>query len=290
LNYHDKAFITAEAVEAAGAQGAFFEMHDLLYERRNEWVEVSVDQMIDLLSGYAEELDLDIVQFRQDLEEHTYQDKVQSHLEDAIEVGLPGTPSFAINDQPYPYGLSFESLELFIEQLPLLEERRYDNAPPLVIDTANQYFATLQTDSGDVVIELFDEEAPINVNTFVFLAQDNWYDGITFAQVIPDFAAVSGEPDLEIVGHPGFVCRNELSSGISFGEAGVVGIINAGFTIGSSQLFVTLGDASDLDGNYTAIGRVVEGLEILQGLDELDPSLPNPPSGERIQTITIEER
>lgn len=265
-------------------------MHDLLYGRRDEWIQLPIDQMTDLLSGFAEELGLDVVQFRQDLEDHTYQEKIQSQYQDAVVVGLPGTPSFIINDQPYPYGLSFEGLERFLEQLPSLEERWYDSAPPQVIDGANQYFATIHTNSGDVVIELLDEESPINVNAFVFLAQDGWYDGISFAQVIPDFAAVSGEPELAVVGHPGFVCQNELSSGLSFGEAGIVGIINAGFNIGSSQLFVTLGDASDLDGSYTVIGRVVEGLDILQGLDELDPSQPNAPAGELIQTITIEER
>ena len=94
VSIHDKAVITAEASEAAGAQGAFWEMHDLLYERQQAWASIPVDEMPELLSGYAEELGLDTEAFDEALASGTYTDKIMTAYNDAGAAGLGGTPSF----------------------------------------------------------------------------------------------------------------------------------------------------------------------------------------------------
>ncbi|MGC9521689.1 MAG: thioredoxin domain-containing protein, partial [Anaerolineae bacterium] len=88
LDFHQHAQITSEAVEAAGAQGKFWEMHDLLFDRSAEWQPLSTDEIRTQLSTYAEQLDLDVEQFDTALEEGTYAEKVQSQYDEARELGL----------------------------------------------------------------------------------------------------------------------------------------------------------------------------------------------------------
>jgi cyclophilin family peptidyl-prolyl cis-trans isomerase len=290
LSFHDKAQITAEAAEAAGAQGAYYEMYDLLLERIGEWSSQPVSQIVDTLAGYAEEIGLDVERFREELENSTYREKVYGHLQDAIDMQLGGTPSYIISGQPYPYGLSYEGLAAFIEEVDVLNQRHYDSPPPQVIDPESQYLATIETERGDVVVELYADRVPVNVNSFAFLAQDGWYDGITFAQVIADLAAVTGDAELAVSGFPGYTCQNEILDDLLFDQAGVVGIINSGLNMPGGHIFITLGPAPDLDGGFTIIGRVVEGLDIIEGLDPLNPSEPGAPAGVGIETITIEEQ
>ena len=102
LSFHDKATITAEAAEAAGAQGKFWEMHDLLYERQQEWSGLPVNNVQSMLVGYAEELGLDTERFSQELADHVYLDKVSGETQAAMQAGLPGTPSYIINGVMYP--------------------------------------------------------------------------------------------------------------------------------------------------------------------------------------------
>ena len=82
--------ITAEASEAAGDQGAFWEMHDLLYERQQEWASKPLEEMPDVLSGYAEELGLDTEAFDEVLADGTYNDKVMAAYNSATAAGLGG--------------------------------------------------------------------------------------------------------------------------------------------------------------------------------------------------------
>ena len=97
LSFHDKAPITGEAVEAAGAQGRFWEMHDLLYERQQEWGQLSGDALSEKLAEYAEDLGLDAERFSRELDEHVYLEKVEAQTDIATQAGLPGTPSYIIN-------------------------------------------------------------------------------------------------------------------------------------------------------------------------------------------------
>lgn len=288
---HDKALITAEAAEATGAQGKFWEMHNLLFQRQREWAGISGDQMPAVLAGYAEELGLDVARFTKDLENHTYRDRVMAQYQDAVRMGLTGTPSFIVNGRIYPtdqWGISYQGINALIG-LALLEPRLYDAPPAQQIDPSRRYVATIRTDRGDIVMELYASKAPANVNSFIFLAREGWYDGTTFFRVIPGFVVQAGDPTGTAAGQPGFQCDDEISD-LRFDAAGVVGIANAGPNTGSSQFFITLAPQPDLDGHYTIIGKVTKGMDILQALPERNPGDPTAPPGLRIQTVEIQEQ
>lgn len=288
---HDKAQITAEAAEAAGAQGKFWEMHDLLFQRQREWAGLPADQMPQVLAGYAEELGLDVDRFTRDLENHTFQEKVMAQYRDATNMRLPGTPSFIVNGRFYPtdqWGVSYQGINALIG-LALLESRLYSAPPPRQIDPSRRYAATIHTDKGDIVVELYAAQAPANVNSFVFLAREGWYNGTTFFRVVPGFVVQAGDPTGTGAVRPGFQCDDEISD-LRYDAAGVVGIANAGPNTGSSQFFITLAPQPDLDGHYTIIGKVVRGMEILLNLPARDPNDPTAPPGLRIQSVEIEER
>lgn len=98
LPMHRNAKIAAYAAEAAGSQGKFFEMHDMLYEYQDEWAESS--SPMDILTGYATELELDLTQFAEDIKREEIVDKVSDDQKDGNIVGVNATPTFFINGKP----------------------------------------------------------------------------------------------------------------------------------------------------------------------------------------------
>ena len=158
------------------------------------------------------------------------------------------------------------------------------------IDPAKQYIATLKTEKGDIVIELFPDKAPIAVNNFVFLARNGWFDGITFHRVLPGFVAQSGDPSGTGFGGPGYAFVNETSE-LKYDKPGMVGMANSGKDSNGSQFFITFAPAPQLDGGYTIFGQVVSGMDIATNLSPRDPAntLDLPP-GDQILSVTIEER
>ena len=295
LSFHDKAPITGEAVEAAGAQGKFWEMHDLLYDRQQEWGQLSGDAVQVKMVEYAKELGLDTDRFSQELDDHVYLDRVNADTQVAMQVGLSGTPTYIINGVVYPtqqWGLHPVRIGAFIGLLNL-KDRMYTAPPPQVIDPDKDYVATIRTERGDIVIELYADQVPVNVNSFVFLAQEGWYDGVTFHRVIPGFVAQAGDPTGSGMGSPGYRCDDEIVPTLTYDEAGVVGMASGGPGTSSigSQFFITYDALPQLDGNYTIIGRVIEGMDIVESITPRDPSQGAAlPPGDVIETILIEER
>jgi len=294
ISIHDKAVITAEAAEAASAQGKFWEMHDLLYERQQEWHALSEDEMETRLVEYAEELGLDTDRFAQELSDHVYREKITADYEDYSQYGQMATPTYVINNIFYPtqaFG-GFGMIEAFIDLLSL-KDRMYTTPPPQVIDPDKDYVATIRTERGDIVIELYADQAPVNVNSFVFLAREGWYDGVTFHRVLPDFVAQTGDPTGSGIGYPGYRCGDEIVPTLTYDEAGMVGMASSGPGTNSisAQFFITYDALPQLDGNYTIIGRVIEGMDVVESLTPRDPgqSFGLPP-GDVIETILVEER
>ncbi len=112
-----------------------------------------------------------------------------------MKTGLPGTPFLLVNGDIFPDNVPMSAGNVSaIIALDLLEEKQFSECPPMSIDPTKQYIATLKTEKGDIVIELFPDKAPIAVNNFVFLARNGWYDGVTFHRVLPGFVAQSGDP------------------------------------------------------------------------------------------------
>jgi len=288
---HDKAIITAEATEAAAAQGKFWEMHDLLYEKQQEWTALSEDEIVDQLVEYAEDLELDTERFEEALTEHIYREEILADYEAYQEYGQMATPTYVINKVFYPtreFG-GFGQLEGFIG-LVAMQDKMYDSVPSQVIEPDQDYVATIQTSKGDIVVELFDDDVPTNVNSFAFLAQDGWYDGLDFFFVDHEQVALSGDPTNSgsALPYPGFTCGDETVPDISFEEAGMLALYTRAPNRNSSSFFINYTPQPDFTGNFTVIGRVIEGMDVAESLTERTPGA-DQPAPDSIETIVIEE-
>lgn len=305
VSIHDKAVLTAEAAEAAGAQGAFWEMNERIFEGQQEWSHVGPDEARDILVGYAGELGLDTERFATELEEGTYQEKVMADYQEAAEVGLPGTPTFFVNDKYFQAPLSHYWLDAFV-RLELLTQDQYEMPPKMTIDLQKDYQATVKTEQGDIVVELDAENAPSTVNNFVFLARDGWYDDTSFFRVIPGFMAQTGDPTNTGLGGPGYNFDDEFHPTLKHDGPGILSMANGGANTNGSQFFITYDaapwlDAYDENGDlrdcvqqevscHVVFGRVVEGIEVLESLTPRNPAESSDlPPGTKIITIEIEE-
>ncbi len=293
ITIHDKAKITAEAAEAAGAQGKFWEMHDILFEQQGNWNSVSEAEMTDVLVGYATDVGVpDVEQFKADLENHTYEEKVMAAYQEAIDGGLTGTPSLVVNQVVFPtqqFGLSYPGVDAFIKLVSLRDQ--WYTEPQQVIDPQKKYTATIKTDKGDIVVELYNDTAPVNVNSFVFLAKDGWYKDTTFHRVLQGFVAQGGDPTGTGIGFPGYRCDDEVVASRKFDGPGVVSLANSGSNSNGSQFFITFAPVPQLDANFTIIGKVIEGMDVAEKLTPRDPQTnPTAPAGDKILDIVIDEQ
>lgn len=290
VTIHDKAALATQASEAAGSQGEFWAMHDLLFERQAEWKDFSIEEFQDWLGERAAELELDVEQFNADLVSEENQDLAQTAWETNQAIGLPGTPSILINGKYYNGPRDFGNMQIIIDLL-LLEESQYTQCPPQEIDPLKSYQATIATEKGDIVVELYPEAAPFTVNSFVFLARDGWYDGVTFHRVLPGQIAQAGDPTGTGFGGPGYAFSNEIAPDLEFDQPGVFAMANAGPDSNGSQFFITMSPAPSYDGLYTIFGKVVEGMEVVRDLSARNPAeSANLPPGDEILSVTIQER
>ncbi len=292
ISIHDKAALSAQAAEAAGVQGKFWEMHDLLFEKQGDWATLSVQDFQIWLLEQGKELDLNIEQFTKDLNSTKIVAKVQASYDHAAEVGLPGTPFLLLNGRIWPNDLPMSpgNISAIIE-LELLERSQFTQCPPLTIDPSKQYVATLQTEKGDIVLELFADQAPLAVNNFIFLARNGWYNGVTFHRVIPGVVAQAGDPSGTGFGGPGYAFVTEISPDLKFDKAGMLGMANAGPDANGSQFFISLAENPRWDGSYTIFGQVIAGMDVIESLSPRNPAqtLDHPP-GDLILGVVIEEK
>ena len=184
----------------------------------------------------------------------------------------------------------------------------YDAPPPMFIDTDKElYYAKIVLEKGGTMtLELYSNKAPITVNNFVFLANNGFYDGVTFHRVIPNFMAQTGDPTGTGTGSPGYRFDNELHPDLSHDSKGIVSMANAGIQNGKgtngSQFFITFVPTEQLDGFnpdgsekdcrfdscHAVFGKVIEGLDILDNISERDPGSATT-SGDVIETIIIQK-
>lgn len=168
--------------------------------------------------------------------------------------------------------------------------QQYNAYPEMTIDVSKQYFATVTMEKGgQFTIQLFPDKAPKTVNSFVFLARQGYFDGITFHRVLDGFMAQGGDPTGTGMGGPGYQFENE-DSDLTFDKAGVVAMANAGRDTNGSQFFITFGPQEFLNGGYTIFGQVVEGMDVVNGITRRDPDQNPAFEGDAIQTIEITEQ
>jgi cyclophilin family peptidyl-prolyl cis-trans isomerase len=152
------------------------------------------------------------------------------------------------------------------------ETRRMKTKPPppqSFIDELKGARARIKMkESGTFVLELFPEEAPVTVATFAQLAEDGYYNGLTFHRIVPNFVLQGGSPGAnEFMGTPGYI-RDEL--GLLSHERGTLGISTRGRDTGDSQIFINLVDNTRLDHNYTVFARIIEGMDNVDRIQEGD--------------------
>ncbi len=177
---------------------------------------------------------------------------------------------FVYNDTTYvPLRYMSEALGKPVHYDPKRETirvgRRYAEAPPMTIDVNRTYEAAFQTNKGSFTIELFAKDAPLTVNNFVFLANEGYYENVTFHRVLKDFVIQTGDPTGTGTGSPGYAFADELDNGHRY-EPGVVAMANAGPDTNGSQFFICTGEESELlnaNPNYTIFGKVIDGMDVV---------------------------
>ncbi len=168
--------------------------------------------------------------------------------------------------------------------------KRFDSEPEMAIDPERRYTATMTTSKGTIVIELDAVAAPRTVNSFVFLARQNFYDGVTFHRIIPGFVLQGGDPEGTGRGGPGYRFPDELPKAGRY-QVGSLAMANAGPDTNGSQFFIISGpDGAALPPQYSLFGAVVKGGDVVEAIDSVGTRSGNP--GERvvIESVTIEER
>ena len=172
---------------------------------------------------------------------------------------------------------------------PTAQPLRWAVAPPMTIDPTKQYFATVKmAKGGQFVVQLYANKAPITVNSFVFLANQGFYNGVTFHRVIEGFMAQGGDPTGAGSGGPGYQFAYEPND-LKFDKAGVVAMANTGpaTPTNGSQFFITFGPQPSLDGGYTIFGQVTSGMDVVNSITRRDPRTNPTFPGDAMASVTI---
>ena len=281
ITIHDKAALSAQAAEAAGAQGKFWEMHDLLYSQQGDWTDLSPEEFRPLLDKYAAQIGLDASRFTADLGSKEVADRVTAAYDHATQLGLPGTPALFINGEPYQMAPTVSMLQFAIK---LMKEGAYGVVPPETIDRSSAYTATIDTTKGKIIVALDAAKAPQVVNSFIFLARQGWYDDTSFTVVTPSFAVVGGMGGTN--GFPSFLVQpeNTAVSDAAPGQVGLFPLDQNGQYFGA-LFFIARGVITGTTG-LPFFGQVVGGEDVVAAL-ELRTN-PQSPAADTIKSITVE--
>ncbi len=176
---------------------------------------------------------------------------------------------------------------------------KWSKPPAMSIDQAKNYTATIKTNYGDIVIELFPKESPLTVNNFVFLSRQGFYNGVKFHRVVRGFMIQTGDPTGTGSGGPGYQFADELPVQRKY-EPGIVAMANAGPNTNGSQFFICSGSTSkNLNSypNYNIFGKVISGMEVVGKIESVPVAkqrssneVSAPTVDVHIDTVTIEEK
>ena len=159
----------------------------------------------------------------------------------------------------------------------------------MTIDQSNSYVATINTNHGAIVIELFANEAPKTVNNFVTLSRDGFYDGVIFHRVIPNFMIQGGDPTGTGTGGPGYQFEDEFDRSLRFDKAGVLAMANSGPGTNGSQFFITTVPTLHLNDKHTIFGQVTEGQDVVEAISKVQSQRDKPLEDVVIQGVQIDE-
>jgi cyclophilin family peptidyl-prolyl cis-trans isomerase len=168
--------------------------------------------------------------------------------------------------------------------------QKFSGPPPMCIDPAKRYTATMVTNKGTMTIALDPIAAPKTVNNFVFLARYHYFDGVVFHRVIPGFVIQGGDPQGTGTGGPGYRFADELPKPGRY-EMGSLAMANAGPNTNGSQFFIISGRSGmALPPQYSLFGKVVGGLDVVSALDSVGtPGAGKPKERVFMESVTIAE-
>ena len=160
-----------------------------------------------------------------------------------------------------------------------MSDQQWSNPPAMQIDPKKSYTVTMETDRGNIEIELYPQYAPKTVNNFVFLAQEGFYNGITFHRVIANFMIQGGDPTGTGRGGPGYRFEDEFAGNPLKHETGSLSMANAGPNTNGSQFFITHAPQPHLDGRHTVFGKVTSDQSVVDAIKQ----------GDKMNKVTITE-
>ena len=274
LSYHELAFNGAVAAEYVGDQlgdEAFFEFIATVFANQSVWNAFSLEDFNDyLLELVRTDFDLEPADFDTVLADETYIANVNSDYSNGTSF-VTGTPFVLLNGIPLMY-IPAESFEDAWDFAANFSDTQYPECPEPTIDREKQYFAEVETTKGTFTMELYPDSAPTTVNSFIFLAEDGYYDGTIFHRVIPGFVAQTGDPTGSGIFGPGYEFGNEIDPTLNYNARGIVGMANSGADTNGSQFFITYSPQPALDGGYTIFAYVVDGMDVVESLQAIDPN------------------
>jgi cyclophilin family peptidyl-prolyl cis-trans isomerase len=167
--------------------------------------------------------------------------------------------------------------------------QKFNEPPPMCIDPAKTYTATMVTSKGTMTITLDPAGAPKTVNNFVVLSRYHYYDGVGFHRVIPGFMLQGGDPDGTGRGGPGYRFEDELPKPGRY-EVGSLAMANAGPNTNGSQFFIVSGSSGvGLPPQYSLFGKVVAGLDVVSAIEAVGSPGGAPKEKVTIESVTISE-
>ncbi len=176
---------------------------------------------------------------------------------------------------PEYFGAAAKSPRLSIDSKELFEELQLRQAEAKADDLPR---VRLKTSKGDIVVELFENQAPNTVANFIHLVEQGFYNGTKFHRVMEDFMAQGGDPAGDGTGGPGYNIECECYTPDARRHfTGSLSMAHAGRDTGGSQFFLTFRRTKGLDGKHTVFGRIIEGMDVLNRLTRTYDPMTNQP-------------
>jgi peptidylprolyl isomerase len=183
---------------------------------------------------------------------------------------------------------------------PFLSETPVRSFPPTVLKANLDYLAEIETSKGRILVDLYEQQTPITVNSFVYLSLNRYFEGLRFHRIVPGFVAQVGDPKSANpalrnewgTGGPGYNFGLEVNPRLNYDKAGVLGMARGSSpTSNGSQFFITFGPTPNLNQQYTIFGQVLEGMEVVRKLQNTEqdgkPLTLTPEQYDRIIRVTI---
>ena len=159
--------------------------------------------------------------------------------------------------------------------------------------SAENAFATIETNMGTIEVELFASQTPKTVNNFVGLAEKNYYDGVIFHRVIPNFMIQGGDPTGTGMGGESIYGKrfeDEIVPSLRHTGPGILSMANAGPGTNGSQFFITLAATNWLDGKHTVFGKVIKGMDVVEAIGNVKRDARDKPVSEvKMVKVTVKK-